>query len=353
MFFIYLILFAIITFLLFFAGSRLIIFADALSEKTKISDVWIGMIALSIVTSLPELIPNLSAVLIVKQPDLALGNIIGSNIFNLTILFFVEIIFVGRSIFNAIHKKYIKPINLAVVITFVIMIQILIVPHINPGKIFGITVYSDLFIGFVSGTSILVILLYLFGFRYYLKDLNLGEEGELPIEEKYLHFSNKRVIFSFIFYSFFIVIIGIAMSLIADKMSTIDIRIGEKVFKLGHTFVGSLFLAFATSLPELVVSIQAIRKVNSVNLAIGNVLGSNLFNLIIISISDFFYFKAPIYHHTSPSHLISIFVFFLLAIAIVIGIRRRTKHKWKISPESIFIILTYLTYLFILFRFRI
>ncbi|HDS09054.1 MAG TPA: sodium:calcium antiporter, partial [Firmicutes bacterium] len=81
-FLIYLILFGIITYFLFFAGSRLIIYADALSEKTKISQIWIGMIALSIVTSLPEMVSNMSAVLILKQPNLALGNIIGSNIFN-------------------------------------------------------------------------------------------------------------------------------------------------------------------------------------------------------------------------------------------------------------------------------
>ncbi|HDS09660.1 MAG TPA: hypothetical protein ENN73_05470, partial [Firmicutes bacterium] len=257
------------------------------------------------------------------------------------------------SIFNAINKKYVKAINLASALTLIILVQIIAVPYVNSGEYEGFKLYKDLSVGFISGTSLIIILIYLLGFRFYLKDLNLGEEGVLPIEEKYLHFSKSRVVFCFIFYSFLIVVIGIAMALIADKLSTIDIVIGERSINLGHTFVGSLFLAFATSLPELVVSVQAIRKVNSVNLAIGNVFGSNLFNLLIISISDFFYFKAPIYHHVTSSHIISIFTFLLLAGIISFGILSKRKRKWKVSFESILIISIYFLYLFTLYRFRI
>ncbi len=352
-FLIYILAFVIITFLLFAVGTQLIIYADAVSEKTNISQLWVGMILLSIVTSLPELVSNLAAVLIVHQPNLALGNIIGSNIFNLTILFVVEIIFVGNSIFNAIHKNYIKAVRLSLVITGIILLQILFFINVKPiFNFLGINFYPDLSIGFISGASILIFVGYFIGMKFYMKDLSFDEES-LPVEEKYLHLSKQTVIFRFIFFSALIVILGIIMSMLADKIALFELQLKHSSLVLGHTFVGSLLLALATSLPELVVSIQAIRKINSVNMAIGNILGSNLFNLVIICISDLFYFRNPLFHDVSYSHIISIGIFVLMASLVSFGIVNKRKHKQKISMESILILVLYIIYLFLIYHFRI
>lgn len=350
-FLLYILAFMILTVLIFIAGSRLIIYADAVSEKTKIAQIWIGMIAISIVTSLPELVSNLSAVLIVHEPDLALGNIIGSNNFNVTILFAIELVLVGQSVFKKIHKKYLKAVYLSILITVIILGELLIADMVSETTWGEITLYGDLSIGFISGISLIIFILYFLGFKFYLKDLDLGED--VPVEEKYLHLSNKKVIGAFIFYSLVIVILGIVMSLLADKISTFKFNAKGGTTILGHTFVGSLFLAFATSLPELVVSIQAIRKVNSVNLAVGNIFGSNLFNLLIICISDFFYFSKPIFHDVSKNNIISIITFLVLVGISITGILRGKKRRWKFSPEAVLIFIIYLIFLLILFKYRI
>ncbi len=351
-FLLYILAFVIITLLLFSVGTQLIIYADAASEKTRISQLWIGMIALSIVTSLPELVSNLAAVLIVHQPDLALGNIIGSNIFNLTILFVVEMIFVGNSIFNVIHKNYIRAVKLSLVITGIILLQILFFTKVKPLCLLGINFYPDLSVGFISGASILIFLGYFIGIKFYMKDLSFEEES-LPVKEKYLHLRKQTVIFRFIFFGALIVILGIIMSILADKIAIFELKLKHANLILGHTFVGSLLLALATSLPELVVSIQAIRKVNSVNMAIGNIFGSNLFNLLIICISDLFYFRNPLFHDVSYSHIISIGIFVLMASIVSFGIMNKRKHKQNVSIESILILVLYIIYLFLIYHFRI
>ncbi|MCK4667297.1 hypothetical protein KAU33_11135 [Candidatus Dependentiae bacterium] len=351
-FLIYILAFIIITLLLFGVGSQLIIYADAVSEKTKISQLWIGMILLSIITSLPELVSNLAAVLIIHEPNLALGNIIGSNIFNLTILFVIEMIFIGNSIFNVIHKNYIKAIKLSLVITGIILLQIVFFTNVKPVNFLGINFYPDLSVGFISGASILIFIGYFTGIKFYMKDLSFDEES-LPVEEKYLHLSKQTVIFRFIFFGALIVILGIIMSILADKIALFELKLKYSSLILGHTFVGSLFLALATSLPELVVSIQAIRKINSVNMAIGNIFGSNLFNLLIICISDIFYFRNPLFHDVSYSHIISIGVFVLMASIVSFGIMNKRKHKRTVSIESILILIIYIIYLFLIYHFRI
>ncbi|MCK7514287.1 MAG: hypothetical protein MZV70_66565 [Desulfobacterales bacterium] len=69
---------------------------------------------------------------------------------------------------------------------------------------------------------------------------------------------------------------------------------------LGQTFVGNIFVAIATSLPELTVSIAALR-IGAVDMAVGNIFGSNLFNMLILAVQDIFYFKGPILSHVSSA----------------------------------------------------
>jgi len=68
-----------------------------------------------------------------------------------------------------------------------------------------------------------------------------------------------------------------------------------------NSFVGTLFVAFSTSLPELAVSLAAL-KLGALDLAIGNLLGSNLFDIVIIAVDDLAYTAGPIFSHTTPAH---------------------------------------------------
>ena len=95
---------------------------------------------------------------------------------------------------------------------------------------------------------------------------------------------------------------------------------------LGQAFVGSLFIAITTSLPEIVVSLAAVR-IGALDLGIGNVLGSNLFNLLILGLDDFFYRQGPLMADAGASHSISIVAIVMMNALFLIGLTYKVMTK--------------------------
>jgi len=91
-------------------------------------------------------------------------------------------------------------------------------------------------------------------------------------------------------------------------------------FKLGHVFIGSVLIGWCTSLPELVLSIGTVAYIQppSPSISIGNVLGSNLFNIFIIVFLDIIYWKGPILRKAEPNVKLS--VWFSLGMAVLLGL---------------------------------
>ncbi|MBK7884601.1 MAG: hypothetical protein IPJ81_13085 [Chitinophagaceae bacterium] len=97
---------------------------------------------------------------------------------------------------------------------------------------------------------------------------------------------------------------------------------------LGNSFFGTVFIAAATSLPELVVSLAALRM-GSLDMAVGNLLGSNVFNMFILGIDDVFYREGSLYNAISPSHLLSVFVTIIMTAIVGLGLllnRRKSNY---------------------------
>jgi cation:H+ antiporter len=95
---------------------------------------------------------------------------------------------------------------------------------------------------------------------------------------------------------------------------------------LGEAFVGSLFIAITTSLPEIVVSLAAVR-IGAIDLGIGNVLGSNLFNLLILGLDDVFYRQGPLLTELDASHAVSILAVVTMYALFLIGLTYRVLTK--------------------------
>ena len=95
---------------------------------------------------------------------------------------------------------------------------------------------------------------------------------------------------------------------------------------LGEAFVGSLFIAITTSLPEIVVSLAAVR-IGALDLGIGNVLGSNLFNLLILGLDDVFYRQGPLMADAGASHSISIVAIVMMNALFLIGLTYKVMTK--------------------------
>jgi cation:H+ antiporter len=119
---------------------------------------------------------------------------------------------------------------------------------------------------------------------------------------------------------------------------------------LGQAFVGSLFVAITTSLPEIVVSLAAVR-IGAVDLGIGNVLGSNLFNLLILGLDDLFYRRGPLMADADASHVMSVVAIVMMNGLFLIGLTYKVMTKrfvvaWDTGAiAAVYVIAVTLSYL--------
>jgi cation:H+ antiporter len=148
--------------------------------------------------------------------------------------------------------------------------------------------------------------------------------GEISLNRVYLNFAISAA---------FIIGAGIWLAIIGEEVA--------QVTGWGQSFVGSLFLAFTTSLPEITVSFAAMR-IGAVDMAVANMIGSNLFNMTIIPVDDLFYLKGPVLASVSESNLITALVVMLMTLVFIAGLRFRPKRLFRISWCNLSLIVLFL-----------
>ena len=199
-------------------------------------------------------------------------------------------------------------------------------------------------LGWIGIYSVVLPLIYLVAMRVVFKyeRKRIAEFlREVSEEARYRHVSKSTAYRRFAFYA--VIIVGAATYLphVADEIANIT--------GLGRTFVGSIFVALSTSLPEVAVSRAALRM-GAVDLAVGNVLGSNMFNIAILAIDDMLYFQGPILSRISGSHAITAnAAMTMTAIAMIALVYRSKKRMVFFSWDSLGVILVYAVTALILF----
>ena len=255
-----LILFCLIAGMMICFARRLTVSGERLGDVLGMEASWVGALLLASITSLPELIVGMSSVYLGNH-SMAVSNIFGSNIFNVYIIFLMDIFILKRLIFmeriDAGEGR--KLSKLALTLT---------------GLFMGGYLMKDLQLFGQSPFILGIILLYL----RFIK----SEGGQGGRERK--SFSEVRgPLKSFLIDSTGVVVLGIALSRVADALSVTPIM----GWVMGQSIVGGVLLAVSTSLPELIVSIESVRR-GGFQQAMGNILGSNLFNLGTLFILDLF-----------------------------------------------------------------
>ena len=259
-----------------FFSKKLADYVDALDKKTKISGAFIGAVLLAAVTSLPELFTSISATLLVKDGEqLVIGNILGSNLFNLAIVGFALILF-----FRLFAKSKIEYKTQFIVITACLIIYAIIAYGIcAPGTIQPI-------LGPINFLAILIFIGY--GVAIFLQPKNKegeGEEEEVKVDPM-PNLSVKQVIIRFVIFAVLLIATSIFITYATDAIS-------EQVFNGDDTIAGAIFLAIATSLPELTSTFVLCKKGNF-NAALGDITGSCLFNFLIIGLAEFMSFRVSL-----------------------------------------------------------
>jgi cation:H+ antiporter len=266
------------------AGYRMCKAADDIAELSGLSRAWVGLLLLSIATSLPELVTGASAILLVDAPNIAVGDALGSCVFNLLILVAIEIFLRGDSLYARAAPGHTVSAAFGVILTGFIAFSVLVAPDMPGLRIAHVGVYAPVILG-----TYLVALYTVFHFE---RRVVAAERPLTPDRDQRLPVALRRYGVS----SIFVVAAGAALPRIAAGIA--------EQMGWSNTFVGTIFVAFATSVPEAAVSITAM-AIGSIDMAIANLLGSNLFDAAIVAIDDFLYTPGPILSAVSPSHAVT------------------------------------------------
>ncbi len=323
------ILFAFLSFIVFFTGKKLVIYGDILAEKLKLGQTTAGVIFVASITSLPELITGVSAVTFADSPDIAVGEIFGSCMFNLLILALLDAFYRDKPVTTKVHYGLTLSTAFGIILITVALGGILLREYIPS-------------LGWVSLTSFLIVLLYVLAIRM----ITVYERRLIEEASEELQYEDIKTSEVFIKYTINSAILVGAALFLPKVGKTITEEYG-----LSESFFGTLFVALVTSLPEFAVSLSAV-KLNLLTMAVANILGSNVFNIFIIAINDIFYVKGSIFNHIDMSNVIPALAGILMSCIVIVGLIYRAERKIGIlAYESITLIIIYLLSLYLMYNF--
>ena len=314
-----------------YSGTKLAQYGDNIAELTGWGKAWVGLILMASVTSLPELITGISSVAIVKEPDLAAGDIFGSCVFNLLILSVLDAR-IKQPLFSMVKSSHIVAAIFGIILLTVAGMAIYLSNEI-PSVLW------------VSSFTFVLFGIYLIAVWGIFKYEHAALIEVPPVIETHTVSRSadlKKAISGYALHA--LIVIGAAIFLP---------YFGEHIAShtgLGNSFFGTLFIAAATSLPELVVSLAALRM-GSLDIAVGNLLGSNVFNMFILGVDDIFYRDGSLFKDISPSHLLSVFVTIIMTAIVSLGLLFKPKKKqfWYFSFDTFVILLLYIFLIIYLF----
>lgn len=313
-----------VVFLFYFLSGALLVYfsikcadyVDLLDKKTNLSGAFIGGVILAAVTSLPELVTSISSIYVVKNAELIIGNVLGSNVFNLCIFGGATALSVKAFSKAGVGKSHIVTLICTIVADVLLLATLLLDPQITRIPVLNVNI-----------ASIVILVIYFISLKFLSNDDCQNDEDESsPL-------TVKQIVTRFIFMSLGLV----AMSIVVTYFTDI---IQEKL-NLGASLAGAIFLGVVTSLPELSSSIALVRKRNF-NAMVGNVVGSNMFNFTIFSIADFMAGNTVVYVYSA--HSIAMILFGILSSAFVmisILLQGKTKNSPLLSggKKAVFIML--------------
>ncbi|MHB8996897.1 MAG: sodium:calcium antiporter [Armatimonadota bacterium] len=294
------------------AGTLLAYAADALAAKTGLGRLAVGIILLAAATTLPEIVVDISAVRL-GAPDLAVGDIMGSCTMNMLILAVMDLLHHHR------HQVTMMPgfiIGQARIGTLAIVLAGIAGAALLAREPFAL--------GTLGIGPLLIAVIY-------IMEMYAGARRQDPaiIEDEIITGPIKSLRGGIIGFAIGALAIGLAGPKLASTAGDLSALTG-----LGQTFFGSIFLALVTSLPELAASLAAI-KMRAPELVIGNLFGSNAFNMAALLIFDAADHGGSLLAHADPRHALTAFItIVLMGLALQIMMIRQLRRTWFFEPAA-------------------
>lgn len=325
--------FSICALLIGIAGTKLARYADVIADKTGLSGSWIGLILLATVTSLPELVTGISSLTLIDAPNIAVGGVLGSCVFNLAILIVLDFLVRGESIYRRASPSHVLSAGFGVVLIGFVGLSVLLADKT-----------AMLTLAHVGAYTPIIILLYIIAMRaLFVHERAQVKQFVAEVADRYPDISLQRASTFYALAAAVVVAAGIYLPFVGERLAD--------VMGWHQTFVGTLFIAGVTSLPELAVTIAALR-IGALDMAIANLLGSNLFNMIVLAVDDLIYVNGPLLTHISPLHAFSAMSAVVMSGVVIIGLVYRPKIPmfasvgWiSLSLFTLYLLNTYVLFL--------
>lgn len=277
--------------------------ADRLAAMLGWARGWVGLALLATVTSLPELASGVSAVALIGAPNLAVGNALGACVVNLAFLVVVDTMQRRQPLFRAASATHLLSAGLGVVMLGFVALSL--VTGARAPALLHVGVYSPLLLGF-----------YLFALRSVFKaeqvqqvSAGTAPAGEGALRAEWLRFAGSAAV------------VLVAGSWLPGLASDIAEAAG-----VSRSFAGTVLMALVTTLPEMAVTLSSLR-LGALDMAIGNLLGSNLFNVTILAVDDLFYLPGPLLAHAAPAHAASAATALAMTGLVIVGLVLRPQGR--------------------------
>ncbi len=331
-------LFALSAVTIVIAGTKLSQYGDRIAELTELGRLWIGVLLMAAATSLPEVFTTMSAGLL-KAPDLAAGDLFGAGMSNMLTLGLIDLLHRKKRVWQQAAFEHTLVASLAMVLTGLAAFLVLLKPDIEHAGI-GLS-------------SVLLLMIYVLGMRvvFCQEDVKRRQrEQEAVVEAVVLAADGpvgRRAALRRASAGFAVATLAllVAAPILAGSAREIAEQTG-----VSATYIGTSLVAMTTSLPELVTSLAAVR-LGAFDLAVGNLFGSNAFNMAAFFFADAAFREGPLLSAVDSAHALTALWSILLMNIGLMGIMYRVERRYLlIDPDSMAMIVGYFLGLWLLFR---
>ena len=320
-----------------YAGTKLSRYGGQIANLTGLGGLWVGVVVMAGATSLPEIFTTVSAGWL-NTPDLAAGNLFGAGMSNMLTLGLIDLLHRQKRVWQQAALGHTLTAALAMALTGLAAFFVLLnvnVTHVGVGL-----------------GSLTLFLLYVLGMRLVFRQEDMERrqrEQDVLVAQTLVkqdavsrRVELRRAVIGFS-------LSALALLVAAPLLAWSAERIAEET-GTSATFIGTSLVAITTSLPELVVAIAAVR-LGAFDLAVGNLFGSNAFNMAAFLFADLAYRGGGLLDSVSSAHaLTALWSILMMNIGLMGIIYRAEKRFMLIEPDGLLMVVSYVLGLWLLFR---
>ncbi len=313
------------------AGTRLAKYADVIADRSRLGRIWIGLALVAIITAMPEMATGISAATLVDSPDLAMGTLIGSCCFNLALFAVLDIANTKRPVLSQVSNRHLPGVRWGFLLLCIVGVGVFLAPRVSLPML-----------GWLSLSGLLLMAVYLYAIRRILRTERQTHVATSDAAPRYRSLTLRSAVVRFLIAAMVVVAAGIWLSFIGDGIATAT--------GWGSTFVGTLLLAAATSTPELVICVSAVRM-GFRDIAIADLLGANMLDVGMVGVVDAVYMRGSLLAGVSQINVVVIACAAVMVAITGLAIWRRNNRYlvWRVIWYGPVLVVLYLAVAYVLF----